>query len=461
MEKTTIGKFIAQLRKESGMTQKQLAEKLNVSDKTISHWERDESSPDLSMIPIIADIFDVTCDELLRGEKNNSEPTVTDENEPAPPSKSIPPIDDIVDNVIDKTESLIKNIFSKGMTTHKILCTVACGIICLALFRAEIFAIQMGNMGGISDMLGSFGFAFFFSICIYYVISAVIIGVSHARLKGKIADDDSDEAAQEKQKLQMNRITAYASIFLILVFITTLVQIITADILSYPASLLILVPFDIIAASITVVLLKHFNKIANKQQGKRAKANFKFRLRAIVLALVFIGCGIGGQILFGIYKDKTYETSPHFLTAERFKEYMEIPKPIPAEYKGTLTERDNSGEAEVRRLEQEECYAYDPDTGDVLVSFKWLNHEVKSYEIIHEDWMDTELNYIDDDGESIYEVRKNYVFQVKTYMSEQSNKKLSLIEDIIYYAAFVYYPAIVIVCIIVCIVVPKRRRRKE
>ena len=71
MEAKTIGKFITALRKANGMTQKDLAEKLNISDKTISRWERDEGNPDLSMIPILAEIFDVTCDELLRGERKS------------------------------------------------------------------------------------------------------------------------------------------------------------------------------------------------------------------------------------------------------------------------------------------------------------------------------------------------------------------------------------------------------
>lgn len=47
------------------MTQKDLAERLNVSDKTVSRWERDDGAPDLSAIPVIAEIFGVTCDELL------------------------------------------------------------------------------------------------------------------------------------------------------------------------------------------------------------------------------------------------------------------------------------------------------------------------------------------------------------------------------------------------------------
>ena len=69
MERKTIGQFIAALRRVSGMTQKQLAEKLNVSDKTISRWERDECAPDLTLIPVIAEVFGVTSDEILRGER--------------------------------------------------------------------------------------------------------------------------------------------------------------------------------------------------------------------------------------------------------------------------------------------------------------------------------------------------------------------------------------------------------
>ena len=65
----SIGAFIAALRKANGLTQKQLAEKLNVSDKAVSRWERDECAPDLSLIPVIAEMFGVTSDELLRGQR--------------------------------------------------------------------------------------------------------------------------------------------------------------------------------------------------------------------------------------------------------------------------------------------------------------------------------------------------------------------------------------------------------
>lgn len=79
MPNKSIGQFIAALRKANGLTQKELAEKLNVSDKAISRWERDECSPDISLIPVIAEIFSVTCDELLCGERKSAD-TVKSEN---------------------------------------------------------------------------------------------------------------------------------------------------------------------------------------------------------------------------------------------------------------------------------------------------------------------------------------------------------------------------------------------
>ncbi len=51
------------------MTQQDVADRLNVSNKAVSRWERDECAPDISLIPAIAEMFGITCDELLRGER--------------------------------------------------------------------------------------------------------------------------------------------------------------------------------------------------------------------------------------------------------------------------------------------------------------------------------------------------------------------------------------------------------
>lgn len=66
MKKQTFGNKIASLRKESGMTQLELAEKMGVTDKAVSKWERDLSFPDVSSIPRLAEIFGVSVDELMQ-----------------------------------------------------------------------------------------------------------------------------------------------------------------------------------------------------------------------------------------------------------------------------------------------------------------------------------------------------------------------------------------------------------
>ena len=63
-----VAKNIAELRLLNNMTQMELAEKLNYSDKTISKWERADSSPDISVLVEIADLFGVTLDYLVTAE---------------------------------------------------------------------------------------------------------------------------------------------------------------------------------------------------------------------------------------------------------------------------------------------------------------------------------------------------------------------------------------------------------
>lgn len=66
MKKQTLGMMIASLRKEKGMTQMELAEKMGITDKAVSKWERDLSCPDVNSLPKLAEIFDVTVDELMQ-----------------------------------------------------------------------------------------------------------------------------------------------------------------------------------------------------------------------------------------------------------------------------------------------------------------------------------------------------------------------------------------------------------
>lgn len=67
MDNVKIGRLIRDMRTEKKMTQLELANKLNVSDKTISKWERGQGMPDVSFVNEIAEIFGITAEKLLSG----------------------------------------------------------------------------------------------------------------------------------------------------------------------------------------------------------------------------------------------------------------------------------------------------------------------------------------------------------------------------------------------------------
>ncbi len=73
MDQIKIGRFIAEERKRKGYTQKQLSEKLDISDKTISKWERGNGFPEVSLLLPLCNELDITVNELLSGERVSEE----------------------------------------------------------------------------------------------------------------------------------------------------------------------------------------------------------------------------------------------------------------------------------------------------------------------------------------------------------------------------------------------------
>ena len=72
--KKTLGTMIAELRKQHGMTQLELAEKMGVTDKAVSKWERDLSCPDINSLPNLAQILEVSVEELMQIKKEADAP---------------------------------------------------------------------------------------------------------------------------------------------------------------------------------------------------------------------------------------------------------------------------------------------------------------------------------------------------------------------------------------------------
>lgn len=122
MAENTIGQFIAALRKANGLTQQDVADRLNVSNKAVSRWERDECAPDLSIIPALAEMFGVTCDELLKG-KRITEPTSPERKEP-------------------KVDKQVKALINRSLSGFKTLVFIALAVACVGIIC--MFGISYG-----------------------------------------------------------------------------------------------------------------------------------------------------------------------------------------------------------------------------------------------------------------------------------------------------------------------------
>ena len=168
MEKKTIGKFIAVLRKANGMTQKDLADKLFVSDKTVSRWERDECDPDLSLIPAIAELFGITTDELLRGERNSPEAPVAEEIKPS-----------------TKSEKQFKTMLRARVRKYKNLSLISAGLLLAGVIASVVCGIVFGK-----TTLG-------FWISLLFIIAGTICQISLTS-NSSLHSDEYDESYAEK-----------------------------------------------------------------------------------------------------------------------------------------------------------------------------------------------------------------------------------------------------------------------
>ncbi|MDD3204093.1 MAG: helix-turn-helix transcriptional regulator, partial [Pygmaiobacter massiliensis] len=81
VDQIKIGKFIASLRRGKGWTQQQLADQLGITNKTVSRWENARYLPDVEMLQLLAELFEVSVAELLAGEVSNTKKAVRNRSE--------------------------------------------------------------------------------------------------------------------------------------------------------------------------------------------------------------------------------------------------------------------------------------------------------------------------------------------------------------------------------------------
>ena len=160
MDQIKIGKFIAECRKKKNLTQAQLAEKLNVSDRAISKWETGKSLPDSSIMIELCDILKITVNDLLSGEVVK------------------------MDNYNKELENnLLEMVKQKELSDKRLLSAeVFIGIVATVVLFTLIFVagyVQMSN--GLRISLIVLGFVLFLAGCFYALRIEQVAGYYECR----------------------------------------------------------------------------------------------------------------------------------------------------------------------------------------------------------------------------------------------------------------------------------------
>ncbi len=196
MNDKTIGKFLSVLRKANGYTQQQVADILCVSNKTISKWECDDGYPEITMLPAIAELYGVTVDEILKGER-------------------IEKAKEESDSTIRKTEERTKLLIEKINLKFKNNCIISVALGVLAAFLSVIcdYFISGENYW--------FVFIVIFGLLLGSVITALICRNNYL---SSIIAPEVDEATVNKAKSKANLLVS-VEIFFVLTTVFTVLSI--------------------------------------------------------------------------------------------------------------------------------------------------------------------------------------------------------------------------------------------
>ena len=301
MERRTIGGFIAVLRKANGMTQRELAEKLNVSDKAVSRWERDECAPDLTLIPVLAEIFGVTSDELLRGEKATAKQTE--------------------ETTAAKTQKQFDRLLESNATKLKIRSIISSGIAAVGLIAAMIC-----NSALLRSSLG------FFVGCIFYLAAAICESCFAVAAFSAVKADDFDEEKLANHNQRLWKIITAAEAVIVTLFTVTLplllggvyVGIDEGEWLGYAlVFLLILAVAAVFISWVSRVILARKGKIKlNENTVRKDTLKIKISVITAVIMLITMLCHAG---VYTAVPTSAFAAGTVHETVEEFKEYIETP----------------------------------------------------------------------------------------------------------------------------------------
>ncbi len=359
MEKKTIGSFIAVLRKAAGMTQRELAERLCVSDKSVSRWERDECAPDLSLIPVIAEIFGVTSDELLRGERR------------APPANGGETAEEsrfLREKGLKQAQNLMKKELLRLKERNLIaLGTVLAGVIA-ALICNYVF------------LRGLFGF--FLALAFYS--AALIMEICFLRRAALEKEDAYDIAMWQDYRNQVTEIgkntffVLWLALGIDLPYLFLGVGHIGISYPSYSALLLVIAPLFAAVAFLFYRLWGKSALLKREMLFLSEKELEKTEKRRILLKKATIN-GIAFCLAFLLAAAVALESTMLFVKRMCFDDYISFKNFM----QQSLVYDEDGNPSYVNDETGRECQVL-RDDGTTIFSFRWSNEEVRGYTVNEE-----------------------------------------------------------------------------
>lgn len=342
MEKKTIGGFIAALRKANGMTQKNLAEKLNVSDKTVSRWERNDGVPDLAVIPVIAEIFDVTCDELLRGERKS----LTERAELAEEAGFTP-----------KAEKQRQRLLKSTLSQYKNHTYIAIGVSVIGMIVALVC-----NLAFLKAVLGFFLGAIFFAssiVCQAVFVNKAFFGVEDAGLDVEVFSDYKRKVIDLAEK-SIGLTVTFIGFTFPLILVDAYMGLGSDSLLIWGAigAAVFLLIYAVALYFLNASLLRKGVYSLSEKEADIYHQNHKLkRTSSIVLVVLLAVTFVGHQFATSIWGPYSIMEGTTFEDYDSFIEYME--QDIPAKEKYYFSDGTTAVEQEVPSEEIGSCIYYD------------------------------------------------------------------------------------------------------
>lgn len=377
MEKKTLGAFIALLRKEKGLTQKQLAELLNVSDKTVSHWECDENSPDISILPFLAKNLGVSVDELLKGEKKVVQPTVGSHYIPLKNESFTEKTSGFASKTLNKIKSRMTGDISERYRYFRMLSLIGTAIAAVVLLSITATSIVAGtvleyymsdNMLFLPGIVVFIGSLWTLAISLGFTLGARLVFA-----KGTLPSPEASK--EEKAYIFKSNTVCFNNIFLVFcslpLALTGIDELGISVLLNIPVALVIL-------AALWLALTLILNKKGILRTEKKNFLRIKYLCIYVLTAII-----VSGSLMF--FTEEIWHAKAEnivFDNAEEFRTYMETPKKKPdnawlidgvsptiAIMDGEIIDGENEDYIRTEKV----------FTNGQTISFRWLNNEVYDY----------------------------------------------------------------------------------